>query len=354
MESGYNIQLIKKILFRVDAQTKIGHGHFFRCLALANMLKSDFEVTFAMSELEVGLKKVLKKNKFNFIQLKTIDYSSLSNFKTDEVDFDLGDLISEYDIVVLDGYWFGFKYQSEIRKFKVKIIIIDDHSGGYFKADLLINTSESIDEFDYFTDNPQCIKLLGSKYAILRTLFLSEAKSTQHILKEDNFNSAFICFGGSDILNKTKKVAVWFLNNTNLKLHIVIGNSYPFQNSLIQIKENFQDRVILLQGLNEKEMVNEMTKASIGVVPASGILLECIACRLPVISGISADNQINIYNGAIKRKVIIPANNFNDEDLQAAWVKINAENLFDLVKNQTNFIDGYSDQRIKKIVADLC
>lgn len=346
--------MIKKILFRVDAQKEIGHGHFFRCLALATMLRNDFEVTFAMSELALDLKKKLQENNFSFIKLKTIDYSDLRNHKTDEVGFDLRDLILDYDIIVLDGYWFGPSYQSELRKFKVKIIIIEDNGKGHYKCDLLINTAEGLNQLDYNTDNFNSIKLLGGRYAILRNLFLSTAKSNSYSIKENSFTSVFICFGGSDILNKTKKVASWFLNNTKLKLHIITGNAYPFDDSLIQLKENSKNRIVLMKGLNEKEMVKEMCAASIGVVPSSGILYECIACRLPVISGKSADNQLNIYNGAVKRKVIIPANNFQDEDLQAAWDQINTINLLDLIKNQTKFIDGNSDERIKKIIRALC
>ena len=36
----------KKILFRADADNKIGYGHFVRTLALADMLKDDFECVF--------------------------------------------------------------------------------------------------------------------------------------------------------------------------------------------------------------------------------------------------------------------------------------------------------------------
>lgn len=37
---------MRKIFFRADASREIGYGHFIRSLALANMLKSDFECSF--------------------------------------------------------------------------------------------------------------------------------------------------------------------------------------------------------------------------------------------------------------------------------------------------------------------
>ena len=37
---------MQKIFFRADAGPSIGYGHFIRTLALADMLKDDFDVTF--------------------------------------------------------------------------------------------------------------------------------------------------------------------------------------------------------------------------------------------------------------------------------------------------------------------
>lgn len=36
----------KKIYFRADASAQIGYGHFIRTLAIADMLKSEFDCTF--------------------------------------------------------------------------------------------------------------------------------------------------------------------------------------------------------------------------------------------------------------------------------------------------------------------
>ena len=39
-------QFPKKIFFRADAGYNIGYGHFVRTLALADILKKDFDCTF--------------------------------------------------------------------------------------------------------------------------------------------------------------------------------------------------------------------------------------------------------------------------------------------------------------------
>ena len=34
----------RRLIFRADANTKIGRGHLSRCLAIADMLENDFEI----------------------------------------------------------------------------------------------------------------------------------------------------------------------------------------------------------------------------------------------------------------------------------------------------------------------
>jgi len=37
----------RKVIFRADAGQSIGYGHFIRSLALADMIRNDFDILFA-------------------------------------------------------------------------------------------------------------------------------------------------------------------------------------------------------------------------------------------------------------------------------------------------------------------
>ena len=83
----------RKIFFRADAAAHIGYGHFVRSLALADMLKDDFDCTFfTMSPTRYQQEEVAKVCK-------------LVSLPSDDSRFDifLG-MISGDEIVVLDNY----------------------------------------------------------------------------------------------------------------------------------------------------------------------------------------------------------------------------------------------------------
>lgn len=335
---------MRKILFRVDANPKIGFGHFYRCLALAKMISKEFTIVFAMSEASDDIRFILINESFPLISLNSFEYSIPDNREGREIDFDLKDHVFLFDIIVLDGYWFGNQYQSELRKFSVKIIIIEDHNCGSFKADLLINSAEGLAKTNFSLDNTKGKILLGSSYALLRPSFLEFARGDiKYNRKSDR---VFICFGGSDIYNKTLGVSNWFLANTKYFLCVVVGKAYPYKEELNKVINNQPERAILKEALNEDEIISEMCSSTFGVVPASGILLESIACRMPVISGIYVKNHIYNYNGLLEKGAFYPAENFLPHQLEKACKQLDENKRIEIVDNQNKTIDGYSDSRI--------
>ena len=61
--------MAKSILFRADANATIGWGHFYRSLALAQMLSSDFSIAFAIADPLSEIKNILHNGGFELISL---------------------------------------------------------------------------------------------------------------------------------------------------------------------------------------------------------------------------------------------------------------------------------------------
>src|SRR2546428_2981769 len=169
-----------KVYIRVDGNQEIGLGHLVRCLALAQMLTPYFEITFACKQIPVNMAKEISQSGLGFIVIQ------------EEEDFI--SLITDGNIVVLDGYGFNSSFQKEIKRKNCKLVCIDDLHEKEFFADLVINHSPGVSSNDYRAQTYTQFAL-GAKYALLRHSFLDQAK---HQRKIDKLETILICFGGSD------------------------------------------------------------------------------------------------------------------------------------------------------------
>ncbi len=58
------------IVFRVNASSQVGSGHFYRCIQIAYGLNNKDKVFFICEDLNKKLKIILKKNKIKLFILK--------------------------------------------------------------------------------------------------------------------------------------------------------------------------------------------------------------------------------------------------------------------------------------------
>jgi len=264
----------KNVLIRVDGDAKIGLGHLVRCIALAHMLKTDFDIYFYCKEIPEMLLVEIETSGFHCKKIKS------------ENEF-IGRL-TKNTIVVLDGYRFDIGYQRLVKASGALLVIIDDLHNKEYLADLIINHTPGITPKDYlsksFTEYA-----LGLKYALLRPAFLKQTKETRKI---DKLENVFICFGGSDPKNLTEKSLKVMLKYPFFKKIIVItGLVFKKSISLISLIKS-DGRIYYYNSLNEHQMVKLMLTADFAIAPSSTILLELFAVGVPVLTGYYTENQM--------------------------------------------------------------
>jgi UDP-2,4-diacetamido-2,4,6-trideoxy-beta-L-altropyranose hydrolase len=324
----------KKIIFRADAGSLIGMGHFIRTLALAEMLNDDFYCVFATrSPTKDQIEEIDK------ICRKRMDLpNDETHFKT------FLDLLEGGEIVVLDNYYFNTEYQRQIKKKGCKLVCIDDLHDKHFVSDCVINQAEGTDPACYSKEQYTKL-LLGLKYALLRSSFFSECKP----IGKKTF-SCMIMIGGADPENITLKI----LKNidSTLPVAIVLGNSY--QN--IEDIECFKN-VRIFQGVSAEQVVDLMNNSDFGIFPASSVSIEACATRMPFICGYFIENQQELYNGIKTNELAVCIDDLkevNKQKLSAAIKKIEDPSVCDIiVENQIKCLDKKSNVRLKKIFQEL-
>lgn len=322
------------IILRVEANVTIGLGHLVRCISLADMLATSFKITFMCEEMPISFTNKLMSAGYDVIFLEN----------NDEDDF--LQMLKSGDIVVLDGYNFGFSIQKKIREKGLKLVVIDDVPSGNYTADIIINHSPNVKSTDYKVINNDCFFALGFNYAMLRNAFIQQARKPRSYKAID---SLLVCFGGADKLNLTEravKEATKF--ETFKKINVVTGPAYENSESLMDLI-SIDSRINHYIDISDEKMKNLMLETDIAILPTSGLLFEAIACKARIIFGMYSDNQQLLYNLIRETKYGVDAGLFSEIEISNALQK-SFKYFF-----STNLlsIDGKSPKRITQLFLEL-
>ena len=257
-----------KILFRVEATPELGSGHLMRCLVLAERLKesiSNIDITFITSSSIVDE------------QVKSCDYK-LINLPSSK------DIIKEIEyyekyiknaIFITDIPNIPDDYLKTLKKSVGSVISIDDGSDTIFYSDILINPNIYSNVNHKYSSETQYYS--GGKYVILKKAFGKYAVKKKQIKRE--VKSLFVCFGGSDKNNITKKV-MNIIRNMDINLLIAVGIMYPYYKEIVKDIKDYRNIQIKRNVHNIDELIYD---ADLAVISGGTLLYETCAVGTPAI-----------------------------------------------------------------------
>lgn len=277
-----------KVYFRADGSAKIGLGHVYRSLALAEMISGEFECHFIIREpLPQLVTEIMKV---------CVSYHVLQATKDDvqEAQMIVSNLVAPKDIVVLDGYHFVTEYQQVFKDNGNKLVCIDDIHAYHFVADVVINHAGGLGVKDYSIEDYSNL-CLGLEYALLRKPFRDAAINREQ--REIEKGSVFICLGGADPNNDTIEILhkcenLFYIN----KCYLILGSAFLYENELYEFIKESDLEIEVLRNLDAKSMVHIMEKCGVAITPPSSVSFEYLAVSGELYLKIIADNQIKIYN----------------------------------------------------------
>lgn len=273
----------RKIYFRADAGTSIGYGHFIRTLALAHMLKDDFDCTFFTQE----------PTEYQITEIHKV--CDLISLPADETRFNLFlDLLCGNEIVVLDNYFFTTEYQQKIKDKGCKLVCIDDMHNKHFVADAVINHSLGIEE-SYYSKEKYTKLYIGLEYALLRPPFIEACRNSIK-RKKENKMKVFVSFGGADKYGIAESIS------TELNKLDIVEKIFLISPQKTNI--TFGQKILCLSNLSAGQIKELLFRCNLAIIPSSTIMKEAIACGIDIVGGYFIDNQINSYNQFCKVNAI--------------------------------------------------
>jgi UDP-2,4-diacetamido-2,4,6-trideoxy-beta-L-altropyranose hydrolase len=339
-----------KLLIRADASTQIGTGHVMRCLALAQAcLDADGQVIFVMATAAPDLITRLKSEGMEVLHLSVEIGSAEDAAETAK-------LARQFDVnlVVVDGYHFGAKYQEIIKEFELKLLFIDDygHAKQYY-ADIILNQNIHAEEELYTNRQPYTQLLLGTSYSLLRREFWQWRgwqRSLPLVAKK-----LLITLGGADPDNVTLKViqGLQQVEVEGLEAVVVVGGSNPHYEQMLVVSQESKFPIHLKR--NVKNMPELMAWADVAVAAGGSTCWELAFMGLPSIVLILADNQQDTAEKLGKLNVVFNLGwhqNISEVEIAQAIKKLllAKQIRIEITKNAKNLIDGYGVSRILSIL----
>jgi len=324
-------------------------GHVVRSLALAEMLKSEFEIVFAIQDPEDSILSKIRNVTSGIIILP----------KSEDVMRDVVNFIAHLnanDTIVLDGYEFKTEYQQKIKSSGSRLVAIDDLHAWHQVADVIINYADKITASAYSAESYTEF-YLGLDYVLLRKIFFGNAT---RFSKKEHLKKVLISMGASDIHNLTKKYSEALCEIEGIEeIYLLLGSVNKKADSFID-KTNLSGSIKIVKHVDipAEELVQLIQQCDLAICPASTISLECCAVGIPIISGHTSDNQFGILDGLIAHEVVYNLGDLISADKENFKSKVvelrnDPEKMNKMLSGQKNLIDGESPRRLLNVFRKL-
>ena len=266
-----------QIVFRLDANARIGTGHLMRCLTIADELdQKKYHIYFICEKLSPPMQTLIADKGYKFYIENNEKY--ILNF--------LENLRPDY--LVIDHYELDSKFEKKARPYSKKIIIIDDMANRFHICDFLLDQNPLRTEDDYKPwVNPECQLLLGANYVLIKPEFRLLRKSCI-----TSWERCLISFGGSDPDNITLKILTALdseLKIKNIKWTIIAGTANNNWNSLMNFTNQTQMEITLIKQTNKIAELMSNHDFAFGAAGAMAWERACIG--LPSVTFAIAENQ---------------------------------------------------------------
>ena len=343
-----------KIVFRVDASTELGTGHVIRCLTLAEYLRSikGIEIFFICRNVNGHLADYLFGKEFNVILIGEKDHHNFSAEMDRKETVPILQSIGQIDWLIVDHYHLDSFWESKMRPYTKKIMVIDDLANRKHDCDLLLDQTFGLNESVYSHLIPgHCQTLLGTRYALLRKSFRAYQKD-----KPPQFNHRLIhvhvFFGGVDSNNYTFRFSKLLMTHfPYIKLKAVVGKMYPYIETLQQLEEKDSGRFTWEQDI--PDMAYSLSTCDIAFGAPGMTTWERACIGVPAAYLTTASNQQTIVKNLEQNNLCVylgDARTINPKECIHKFSRFinNPEKLVGLYKMGVKSVDGLGADRVLK------
>jgi UDP-2,4-diacetamido-2,4,6-trideoxy-beta-L-altropyranose hydrolase len=310
-----------RVVFRADASVSIGTGHIVRCATLAEALRATSEVAnphdaansqisapkpaslsanidihFITHAAQGDLNDWLPQKGFTVHILPQGDGNApVARCELEAVQAILSQWPDGVDWLVVDHYGLDAPWESAMRPFVRKILVIDDLANRAHDCDALLDQNWHPNASQRYQGlvPAQAQFMLGPEYALLRPEFAGARAQVQARRSEppEAVLRLLICFGGTDPSGETLKAlaAVVLLAMPDLQVDVVVGAGNPCNREIEAACQRRRNTTFYCQTEAVAEL---MGKADVALTSGGTVTWEKLCVGLPGLSVAVAENQL--------------------------------------------------------------
>lgn len=312
------------VLFRCDATPQMGIGHAMRCLTLADSMQSlGWQVAFMTNPDAVDLVPGLKRHRQLMVPPR-----------------------GKVDVAVIDHYGLDRTFETKLRSWVRRVVVIDDLADRPHDCDLLMDQTPGRMMADYAGLAPDhCRFLLGGQHALLRPGFISRKGRP----RQSPPRRILVSFGGTDPLGVTE-IALRAIARLGMDVEVDVVASPDQRDSLRQAMAE-----LALTGTVHgwvDDMADLMNACDLAIGAAGTSSWERCCLGLPAVVVVVADNQVSVARALAQAGAASIASGPTVSDLTDALARAVAE-LPQMARAAQSICDGMGAKRVAQAISHL-
>jgi UDP-2,4-diacetamido-2,4,6-trideoxy-beta-L-altropyranose hydrolase len=266
-----------RVAIRVDADARIGSGHFMRMIALAQMLRdAGHDATFVTAGRNPMCDAYLSDEALPVHEIPAGvdaagDARTLIGVATE----------TRASWVVLDGASFDEPYQRAVREAGFHLLSVDDYARGHFVSDVVLNQNYGSERLTYSTA-PYTTRLAGIRYVLLRREFRATPPPARDPRKRPL--NVLVTLGGAQqrgLLSRTLD-AVLTGGGDDVTVTLLIGAFQALEPDVEAVCARAAARVSVVR--HNRRMAETMAAADVAVAGAGSTMWELLCMRVPFLA----------------------------------------------------------------------
>lgn len=358
-----------KLAIRADASVEIGIGHVMRCLTLADRVRAlGGACLFVCRPTNGNMIDAIQSRGHSVAEIQDTDNFAYGDHPNPpdnahwlggnwQTDADFTQIVaSEFgaECLIVDHYALDKEWERRVRYGGVKILAIDDLADRPHDADVLLdqNFGRLASAYDDLV-RPECLRLIGTTYAILRPEFaeLRQAALEKRLEKSER-NRLLISMGGIDKDNASGAIlgALSRLEKVEeFQVSVVLGSAAPWLQEI-----NFQAASLPFQTtvlVNVTDMAELMFQSDLCLGAGGSTTWERCCLALPTAMAVLADNQRETTDAIVQKGQALAldvANTANLERQLSEVIALMSDKCAyqDLAQKCAEITDGGGAQRV--------